>query len=79
MGIEQNYTPQLLTKQMPGPPSLLQRGVDAELGAYLLPLIHDKEQRWGGEERAWLVVMPAFSMRVLPVSLSTECTAAGHF
>lgn len=28
-----------------GPPACLQRGVDAELGAYLLPLIHDKEQR----------------------------------
>lgn len=28
-----------------GPPACLQRGVDAQLGAYLLPLIHDKEQR----------------------------------
>lgn len=53
--------------------------MDAELGAYLLPLIHDKEQRWEGEERAWLVIMPALSVRVLPASLSTVCTAAGHF
>lgn len=26
-------------------PNCLQRGVDQEVGAYLLPLIHDKEQR----------------------------------
>lgn len=56
--------PALLPPNTHPPPPLcpcpLQRGVSAELGAYLLPLIHDKEQR---EYVGWLEQVAAFAAK----------------